>query len=225
MNNGLRFIRELFGSWWARSWVALAAVSTLTTFIPLYVHGFTLPRWILLVVSLVAWILAPFDLYRKKVSEIDRLRAAVDAIPVRRACLVIHPQPGSRFYRQIDQSRSVVGVYIEVCLVIENTGTRNSVINRYDLLIRESGQRYSRLHPEPRGSIQSVRALHAGLRRDILPSGDIIRVPPEDAAGPGIIPLWIGGNVPDQPHLACTLILTDSESNSATSDFSIAEAQ
>jgi len=226
MDKGRRFIAELFGSWWGRCWVGLAAISTSSTFIPLYVPGFALPRWILFVVSLAAWIIAPFDLYRKKLNEIDALNAQIRVGQARRSNLVIHPQERCRFYRQVDPNdrNRVLGVYFEICLAVENTGNRNSVINRYDLDIQESGRRYAGLHLQRRNSIQARNAQYAGLRQDFFNTGDVIRVPPEDAVGPGVLPLWISENVPEIATLTCRLTITDTEGSTATADFVVSEA-
>jgi hypothetical protein len=225
IEKGKRFVAELFGSWWGRCWVGLAAISTLSTFIPLFVRGFTLPRWILFVVSVAAWIIAPFDLYRKKLNEIDGLKAQLRAVPTRRSRLVLHSQERCRFYRQVDPNdrTRVLGVYFEICLAIENTGNRNSVINRYDLEIQESGRRYPGLHLQPRNSIQARNAQYAGLRQDFFNVGDVIRVPPEDAIGPGVLPLWISENVSEIATLTCRLTITDTEGSTATADFVVSE--
>jgi len=63
MRRFLSFLTELFANLWGAFWTGLAAVSTLATFIPLYLHWFTLPRWVPGTVAVVAWLLAPYRLY------------------------------------------------------------------------------------------------------------------------------------------------------------------
>lgn len=68
-----QFGKELFATWWARLFVLLAAGSTIATYIASFVPGFVVPRWVLVVISLVAWLLAPFDLYCRQRKQIERL--------------------------------------------------------------------------------------------------------------------------------------------------------
>jgi diguanylate cyclase (GGDEF)-like protein len=68
----------------------------------------------------------------------------------KQADLVIHQGPDSRFY----PATSPPSVYLEIDLKVENKGDRNSVINEFDVDIREIGE-YKKVKPMVRSSVQT----------------------------------------------------------------------
>jgi hypothetical protein len=147
MRTFYKFLQELFSSLWGIVWVTLSVISTISTYALALSNRLLVYRWIPRVVSLVAWFLAPFDLYRRKRHEISRLRAEVEKLGKRQPEPVIHPEPNSRYYIQVEGSNGnkVRGVYVELRLTVENKGEVNSVVREFDLSIHEMEKNYQRL--------------------------------------------------------------------------------
>jgi hypothetical protein len=67
------YVKELLSTWWSRCWLLLSVGSTVATYIVGLNKAFTVYWWIPFSISVVAWIVAPFELYGRKQAEIERL--------------------------------------------------------------------------------------------------------------------------------------------------------
>jgi hypothetical protein len=173
MKNLWAFLRELLTTWWGGLWAALGVVSTLATFAPLYVHGVSVPRSIP-ALAVGSWLLAPYRLHcvqKRKISDLE-FRAALH----KTAELVVHSHQRSGFYVQINQDTEI-GVYLELSLMIENKGERNSIVNKYEIAIDEIGAAFTQVDAHPRNSVQTRRALIAGLNQAFITRDNSFIVP------------------------------------------------
>ena len=66
----LQFLLDLFKTWWGRVCVFVAVATYCTSFFPTFV----IPRWFMIVISAVAWVLAPYDVYRRQQEEIETFK-------------------------------------------------------------------------------------------------------------------------------------------------------
>ncbi len=190
-----------------------AIASGLAKFIPQLV----LPSWLPYAVLDVALVLGSWDVFKKKQEEIERLRAAGASKPE----LVIYPQDGSRFYVRFDRNKAV-GTCVHFDLIIANKGSRISLINRYELEVKEIRQSYSNLSPRPIVRIQGRHTQWDLGRPQWLMEGNIIKVEGGRSTRRGILPL----EVPDVPPegagtIHCRLALFDDAGDEASCDLDV----
>jgi hypothetical protein len=216
-----QFARELFATWWGRLWVILAAFSTLATYLPIFLPTFRPYRWVPFLFSALAWLLAPYDLYRRKQAEISALATRISAAGETKSELVIYDKAESQLYVHVnaDQRNQVIGAYLLLHLDVENKGARPSIVRRFDLSLRETGRTYENIHPERRQYLQTRVAEH-GLRQDwILTAGDVINLPAHGYCT-GVLPLYLDqAPAYENQEIHCTLTLIDTEGVRATHDF------
>lgn len=67
------YIRQLFSTWWGRLWLLLSLGSTVATYAVAFRPDFIVYRWIPFSLSVLAWTIAPFDVYRRQQAEIQHL--------------------------------------------------------------------------------------------------------------------------------------------------------
>jgi hypothetical protein len=72
----LSYALTMFRNWWFRCFFFLSAVSTFTTFYASFHPGFLLPRNALFIVSLLALLISPYDVYRKQQETIQEAQTA-----------------------------------------------------------------------------------------------------------------------------------------------------
>jgi hypothetical protein len=98
-----KFLRELLATWWGRVFLFLGVVSTATTYVASFYPGFVLPRWMLLAISIVSWVIAPYDLYRRQRALIEKHGKAE---------LVVYPESDSRYYVHVGEQprQEVLGI-------------------------------------------------------------------------------------------------------------------
>ena len=134
MRRFLDFTRELLATWWGRFWALLGAGSLLATYIASFVPGFVVPRWVPAVISLVAWLLAPFDLYRRQRRQIEGLSNAVAQAEVKPAQA---RESGPRIFLCYDlpeEAKKFPGLGItQEQLIVENTGE----VEAYDVQVED----------------------------------------------------------------------------------------
>jgi hypothetical protein len=219
-----RYLRSLVGNAWGLVLLLAGFTSTAMTFVALYEPEFHLPRWIPIFIAITAFLLAPFRLYRlqeKKIAELVSNRQ-----PSRRAALRVKAE-GSGFYlRMIDNhtNRNVTGIYVEPRVTIENKGTRNAVIESYDLHFPEIPEIQPQIgvkpHPLDNGFIPALNANH-GLGGGSEYIRSYIDVPAERLVGPLRIPFVVSGSLPTPLYgkdinLQCRLTVRDTEGNTAS---------
>jgi hypothetical protein len=194
-----RYLRSLVGNAWGLVLLLAGFTSTAMTFVALYEPEFHLPRWIPIFIAITAFLLAPFRLYRlqeKKIAELVSNRQ-----PSRRAALIVKAE-GSGFYlRMIDNhtNRNVTGIYVEPRVTIENKGTRNAVIESYDLQFPEMPEIQTQIsvrpHPLENSLIPALNANH-GLGGGSEYIRGYIGLPAEKLIGPIRIPFVVLGSLP-----------------------------
>jgi len=193
--------------------------------VPEFVPNFVIPRFVPLVLFVAAIFMGAFDLYRKQKAEIQRL--AAENVTLRdeqkRAVLVVGIHEGSAFLRHV-ADRRIIGMYLHINTSVENKGGRASVVSKYHLRIEETGTDED---VRPRGflSIQGPQFVWAidTARKNLALTG-FISIPPDNVAGPDILPFYVAGVPPEDCHLMhCTLEVTDSNDERATAAFELSE--
>jgi hypothetical protein len=209
-----RFIKELLKTWWGRLWSLLAVISTLSTFVAIYVRGFTPFRWIPLVVAVIAWLFAPYKLFASQQNKIAQLRNRIG-----KPGLVIHPESRSAFYVHRDPTgMHALGTYLEIDLTIENKGEVNSVIARFDLQVKELGTTFGNLVPHPRQHVQT-RNSNYQLTQEFIARTNKLLVGGKNFVK-GILPLYLDQAPGDTvTELHCVLTAIDTDGETATGAF------
>jgi len=211
-----RYLWSLVTTWWGAAFLLAGAISTSATFISIYWPGFTVPRWILGAISVIAWLVAPYRLYQRQQAQIENLTAT--QFRPRCANLKIIEERKSYFMRcstpQAEVPRHEVGIYLELIVSVENKGDRASTITRYDLHIENVGD-FSDVRPSPQTWIWGVRAQHPINAIGVV--GSYIEVAAERLASHQRIPFMLDF-VPqaDAGQLRCELTVWDTEGNSAS---------
>ena len=215
-----RFIKLLLSSWLSRLLLLLSIVSAIATYLP----GIPLPAWVPLVVLIAAVWFASYDVYGQQQRQIETLQEERDR---RRANLEVHPYPGSKYYVQVarENRERVLGLYIMLSMAVENKGARNSVINKYELELEETGKLYKGISPKPMTFILGRKAAHSLGQKTWLMSENLVRVAPESVLGPGILPFFVSDAVSAGcREIHCKLTLRDTEGNTVSVEFEIPEA-
>lgn len=219
------FLSALVRHWLSKFLFLLALGSTIATYVPGFKPNFTIPRWLPLVFFVAAFFMGSFDLFRKQNAELRRLAAENMRLrgEARKAVLVLTIHKGSEFLCQV-HDRKPVGTYLHIKASVENKGNRASVVSKYHLRILETGTSEDVL-PGGFSSIQGPKFIWAvnTLSKNLAPGG-FIRVPPDNLAGPDILPFYVDAVPPEDCHvLHCTLEITDSNGEQAMSEFELHE--
>ncbi len=210
-----RYFVELLSSAWGVLFVLAGAISTGVTFALIYNPTFALPHWIPGAISISAWLLAPYRLYRKQRAEIQILKAAQPR--PRRSELIIIPESGSYYIRRaLDNSKRDEAMYLELCVSIENKGERPATVTGYSLRIENVGE-FVNIRPEPQMWIWGLRAQHAlgNVGPDMVQS--YIEVPGERVAARKKLPFMLNRPAPSEVReVRCELTVKDTEGSSAS---------
>jgi hypothetical protein len=222
------FVSALVRRWISKFLFLLAGFSTVATYIPGFIPGFSVPRWIPLVFFVVAFFVGSFDLHRNQLAEITQLQSDISRLRAesKKACLVLGTHERSVFFRHAPDHKIVVGIYLHLDVSVENKGTRASVISKYHLTIREIGKEQV---GRPRGfsGIQGLRCTWGiDTARKNLALDGYIRVQPDSLAGPEILPFYVETAPPADCHLLhCVLRVSDTNNEHAELSFELPEQE
>jgi hypothetical protein len=217
------FAAALIRHWASKTFLFLSGFSTIATYMPTYVSGFTVPRWLPAVFLVIGVLVGAFDLYREQARKIEEL--AVDNQRLRQVKSDLHPEihEGSQFLRHI-QDRQEVGLYIHLMASIENRGARPAVISRFSLDIAETGTAGD-FRPRGFSGIQGPKFYWAidSQKQNIAASG-FVQVGAHNLAGPGPLPFYIPLVAPSDCRLLhCKLTVYDSRGESGSVSFELGE--
>lgn len=236
------WLRELLSEFFSRVWLSLSAASTLATF---FVKGWSeKPRFISVTTLIVGFAWANFRVFQKQQAKLVDFRAALSSYESRVSHLKIIPDGGSRYILARGETAPLHcdfrGGYLEFHLMIENSGRRDSTVNKYQVEIVELKQTFTDLKPiEGKNGIQGRHCQHGMQPKSILSNTGNIRVPAENTTDRGILLLFVPdidlerfANAGLKMHgeerrfgpLNCRLTLTDMTKVSATCEFRIDEA-
>ena len=128
----------------------------------IYKPGFALPYWVRGALSIAAWLVAPYRLYRHQQTQIEVL--TVGQRRQRRAKLTLIEEQGSYYIRrstpQGTTPKREMGMYLELSVSVENKGERPATVTSYSLRIEGVGE-FSDIHPSPQGWVWGLTAQHA----------------------------------------------------------------
>jgi hypothetical protein len=158
------------------------------------------------------------------------------------ASLKIHPANRSRYIlRQVGQGGAhgdFSGGFFEFWLRVENSGNRNSTVDKYEIRIQEFDREFNGITPIRVNNVQGRHCGHAVAGQECLNEGNLIRIPPDGSTNTAclwfLLPeltLEMFANVGLQMHgperrfsnLHCRLTLTDSNGISTSEDFELSE--
>ncbi len=155
---------------------------------------------------------------------------------------MIKPGAGSRYILE-PVSNAPHGdfraMYLEFHCMIENAGSRNSTVDRFDVEVAELDRSFPKLVPvERRGTVQGRHCAHGLDTRSILSETGVVRIPAESTTNQGILLFVIAGvNVEmfanSGLHMAgkdrkfqplhCRLTMTDTTQSAARAEFELHE--
>jgi hypothetical protein len=199
-------------------------VSTVMTYVSLYLPQYHLPRWILIAIAIAAFLFAPVRLYIEQEKRIAELGTRIEQ--PRRAQLILRAEGGLFIIiaNQYSHSeRRAAGLYVELRFAVENKGQRTSTIESYDIRFPVTLEIRSSEHikPNPVTQVSGLNATHmVGAIDDFV--GGYIEVLPERVAGPVRVPFMIYSELPDLTKLMglkCEVTVHDTEGNSASALF------
>src|SRR5437588_6511201 len=137
-----RYLRQVLSTGWGILFVLAGAVSTGVTFVLIYKPKFALSYWIPGAISIAAWLIAPYRLYRQQQTQIETLTE--NQLRPRHAQLKLIEEQGSYYIRcsapQDATPKREVGIYLELSASIENKGERPATITSYSLRIEGLGE-------------------------------------------------------------------------------------
>jgi hypothetical protein len=211
-----RYLWRVLGTGWGILFLIAGAVSTCVTFVLIYSPKFALPYWIPVAISIAAWLIAPYRLYRQQQTQIEDLTATQQRS--RRAKLMVIEEQGSYYIRrsmaQGETPKRETGMYLEVSVSIENKGDRPATITNYNLIIEGVGE-FPDVRPSPQSWVWGLRAQHGLDGRSVVKS--YIEVPAERLASDQKIPFMLDSTAPpDVRQIRCELTVRDTEGNSAS---------
>ena len=210
----LRYLGQLVSTAWGALFLIAGAISTAVTFVVIYRPRFALPYWVPGLISIVAWLVAPYRLHQQQQKTIEVLTATQQRPP--RAQLKIFEERDSYFIRRsTSQSpKREVGFYLELSASIENKGNRTATITKYDLQIESVGE-FPDVLPSPQTWIVGLRAQHSLGNSSVVRS--YIEVPAERLAANLRIPFMLDSVVPEGvKQIRCELTARDTEGNRAS---------
>jgi hypothetical protein len=220
----MRYLRALFGSAWGTAFLIAGFISTIMTFVAIYVPEFHLPRWIPIGIAVAAFLFAPLRLYVQMEKRLAALQSSIQ--PPRKAELVLKPDGTGLYLRVVDDhtNRKVIALYLEPRVTVENKGIRNAVIESYDVSFPDLPeiplQTNIKPHPLENTFVPALNANHGlGGGNDYVRS--YVDVPAEKLVGPLRIPFLIHGSIPPplyekDRNLQCSLTVRDTEGNTAS---------
>jgi hypothetical protein len=163
------------------------------------------------------------------------------------ASLKIHPAADSRYIlkpigQQGAHGNNFKGGHLQFWLRVENSGNRNSAVDRYKIWIQELGREFGEIVPVQVGGLLPGRHCQHGIGwpdQRYLNAANLIKIPPDNSTDVGC--LWFSlpelttemfanaGLQMQGPErrfssLHCRLTVTDSNGVSASGDFELSEA-
>lgn len=211
-----RYLWQIFSTGWGILFLIAGTVSTCVTFVLIYKPGFALPYWIPGALSIAAWLIAPYRLYRQQQTQIEALTANQQR--PRRAKLKVIEEQGSYYLRrstpQGTTPKHEEGMYLELSVSIENKGERPATITNYSLRIEGVGE-FPDIRPSPQSWVWGLKAQHSLNNTSVVKSH--IEVPAERLASHQKIPFMLSAISPsDARQIRCELTVRDTEGNSAS---------
>ena len=211
-----RYLRQVLGTGWGILFVVAGAISTCVTFVLIYKPKFALPYWIPGAISIAAWLIAPYRLYRQKQTQIEILTA--NQHRPRRAKITAFEERDSFYIRRSEPQgvtpKREAGIYLELSASIENKGERPATITSYGLRIDGVGE-FPDVRPSPQSWVWGLKAQHALNNTSVVNS--YIEVPAERLASHLKIPFMLDSIAPSEAHqLRCELTVRDTEGNTAS---------
>jgi hypothetical protein len=221
-------------------WWILSALSTLSTFFIPKLSGQWRAAFALSTGLGFAW--ANLRVYQRQQHELSATQQALLLAESHRSQLRITPNNGSRYILQpVNDSRHAdfSGGFFEFHLMVENSGPRNSTIDRFQVDILELRRTFGNL-PSIEGQ-NGARGRHSnqGLYApSILSRNGIVQVNSESATGHGTLLFFIpeinlqnfvdaglrmNGEQRMFGNLHCRLTLTDTTQSSTTHEFELHE--
>jgi hypothetical protein len=160
------------------------------------------------------------------------------------ASLKIHPGNGSRYIlKPVGQGgprRDVKGGHFQFWLRVENSGNRNSAVDKYKIWIQEFDKEFDRVIPIQVFGLVPGRFCQHGIGNEkYLNEANLIKVPPDNSTSVGCLwfflpeltlEMFANAGVQTQgtenrfSDLHCRLTVTDSNGISASGDFELFEA-
>lgn len=222
-------------------WWILSALSTVSTFFFRTWSG--KPRLISVASAIVGFALANFRVFQKQESQIGDLREATRQHEVRTAQLRITADNGSRYILRPVSSvphGDFNAMWLELHLMIENTGRRNSAVSNFQVEVSELKQTFTNLKPEEgRNGVQGRHCNHGLNPKSILSQTGVIKIAAENTTDhgtllffvPGVsLEMFVGaglhmsGEQRSFPPLHCRLTITDTVQSSTMADFELHES-
>jgi hypothetical protein len=222
------FSETAFSVWWI-----LSGLSTLSTF---FFHGWAdKARPALAVSAIVGFVWANFRVFQKQEALVLALRNASQLQETRASELRIAIDKGSRYIlRPVPNvpNGDFNAMFLEFHLMIENRGSRNSIVDGFQIEVLELGRTFTRLAPqEGLTGIQGRHVMYAMNSQGILSKTGLIKIEADSATDRGRLIFHIPINLgtfaecnlrmvePEFPPLHCRLTLTDTTQISATETF------
>jgi hypothetical protein len=160
------------------------------------------------------------------------------------ASLKIYPGNGSRYIlKPVGQGgprRDVKGGHFQFWLRVENSGNRNSAVDKYKIWIQEFDKEFDGIVPIQVPSLVPGRFCQHGVGNEkYLNEANLIKIPPDDSTSVGCLWFFLpeltlemfanaGVQTLGPEHrfgnLHCRLTVTDSNGISASGDFELFEA-
>ncbi len=238
------WIKDLFSSAPSAAWTIASAASTVLTFVAFLPFKFSGPvRTVAFSIAALTFCRANYLVFKRQRSRIIDLDAQLATRDARVSQLMIRPGQRSRYILTAPPgipNADFNGVYLEFRLRVENRGRRNSIVERFDVEIRDLKQAFPRLLPdEGRRMVQGRRSQYGLAPESALSAKGIFQVAPESSTEEGTLAFLIPNLIVDvfanaglRMHgeerrfgtLHCRLTITDSTGATASADFEMSES-
>lgn len=221
-------------------WWFLSGLSTLSTyFFPGGWSGKLRPVFAISFVLSFAW--ANFRVFQKQERRISVLTTDVASRETRVSELKIKPFGGSYILRPAANAPhgDFDGGFVSLQLVIENSGSRNSIVDHYEVEIVELKANFGNLQPEEGRSAVQGRHCVLGLDpRRILSTTGMVKIDAENATNRGELLFFLPGLTLNRfsdaglkmtgaerrfGTIRCRLTIADTIGTSAAADFELSE--
>jgi hypothetical protein len=240
MKSAKNWLKALFSRTALSVWWVLSALSTLTTF---YIKSFAgRPRLVSAISAALGFAWANYSVFKGQQDQIVRLNEEAQRIQTRKSELTIHPDGGSQYILSPANKAAhgdFKGGYFEFHLMIENTGQKNSLVDKYKIEIMELRIAVDNLRPEEgRNGAQGRHAVVGLHPNQILSRTRVVRIDPESASDHGMLLFFVpdvtleqfvgaGLGMHGEEHrfgtLHCRLTITDMSGSSAAAEFELSE--
>lgn len=237
-------MRDWFKALWSETaysiWWLLSAFSTLSTYA---VPGMSARvRMAAALSTIVGFAWANFRVFKKQEARILASHSKIALLEDRTSQLKITVDDGSRYILKPVGNvprGDFNGIFLEFHLMIENSGRKNSTIDRYEVEIVELQMSRPNLRPkEGQNMIQGRHCQFALLPASVLSTTGAVRIGAETATNRGILLFFVpevglqqfvnaglhmNGEQRKFGALTCRLTLTDTSQSSVTQEFQLRE--